>query len=405
MIKKITQFFWLSLILCLHKDALSQGNWIAKLNALPHQKHSFKNEASNLLFDRYPKLKEKIPYIQLADLPTPVEKLDRISQEYGIALFIKRDDLTGGLDTQGVPLYGGNKVRKLEFLLAQAQAQGAKNILTFGAAGSNHVLATAAHAQRLGMHTLCMLKPQANSTIVQHNLLLHLNYNSELFYNLDDLSRDLAAHSLCLEYLKKEGQCPYIIPTGGSNILGTLGFVNAALELNEQIKQGHCPKPTHIYVACGSCSTTAGLLLGFRIIGLDIHIIAVTAEPDQNNHFAKTIAQLFYETNQFLHDLDESFPLCSYTDNHLTIDFNFCGLDYGVSTPEANDALRTLLELEHIPLECTYTAKAFAALLATAPKIENGIMLFWNTYYNCPLAIQSASLDYHQLPACFHVYF
>lgn len=398
-----TPFFtWLFMIVFLHGKVLPPENWIEQFNSLSNPKNAFAHQSSNLLFEHYPQLKEQIPYIQLATLPTPIEKLTKMSEKYGIELYIKRDDLTA----HGKSLYGGNKIRKLEFLLAQAQACGAQKVLTFGAAGSNHALATAAHAQRLGMKTICMLKPQANSDIVKQNLLLHLKYNSELHYSPNDEIRNNDSYALCVEYLKNDGKIPYIIPTGGANIFGTLGFVNAAFELNQQIKQGLCPKPTHIYVACGSCGTAAGLLLGCKALGLDVHIIAIAVEPDHTNHCAKTIAQLFDETNHYLHDFDESFPLCSYSHKDLTIDFSCCGPDYGIFTELGNKATQEMLTLESIPLDGTYTAKAFAGLLATAPAEQNAIILFWNTYYS-PISTTTRSPidDYHKLPSCFHEYF
>lgn len=359
---------------------------------------------SNVLFQQYPALKS-IPYISLAALPTPMHKLEQISSTYNASIYIKRDDLSGGIDDQGNYIYGGNKVRKLEFLLAQAQYLGAQSVITFGCVGSNHAVATAVHAHRLGMDCTCMLKHQPPSLVVQHNLLTHLSNNTSLHFNTDNSSRSLATILLWLEQYKHNGTVAYIIPTGGSNILGALGFVVAAFELNEQIKQGLSPTPTHIYVPCGSCATTAGLLLGLKAVGLKTNIIAVAVEPVDHDELRNRIRILFEQTNEFLCTLDHTFPVCDYNDVNLEIETNFTGPHYGVETNESKNALKEMYEYEHIMLENTYSAKAFACLLNRIKQDPNETILFWNTYCGLALDPQIYQQDYHNLPLCFHSYF
>src|SRR5579872_3163391 len=157
-------------------DIRVPSDWIEQLNgklATFNYASTYQPSDTNLLFERYPALQATIPYVHLAALPTPVQKLNNMSQEYGLNIYIKRDDLTGGTDAFGNPIYGGNKVRKLEFLLAHAQSLGARKVLTFGCAGSNHAVATAMHARRIGLEPICMLKHQPPSRIVQQNLLMH----------------------------------------------------------------------------------------------------------------------------------------------------------------------------------------------------------------------------------------
>lgn len=385
-----------------------ENDWINELNnrlAQCNYGNSLQHSSTNSLFVHYPALKEKLPYVSLATLPTPVLKLKRISTKLGVDVYIKRDDLTGGVDSQGVSLYGGNKVRKLEFLLGQACALGAKKVMTFGCVGSNHAVATVVHAHRLGMHTICMLKHQPPSHVVQRNLLMQLKYKSELHYNANNTIRNLNAFIVWLEHYKKDGQVPYIIPTGGSTVLGSIGFVNAVFELVEQIKQGMMPKPSYIYVPCGSCATAAGLLLGCKASGLDSQIVAVAVEPDEIPGFAQTIGSLFIETNKFLRALDSSFPECSYTDKDLRVDFNFTGPEYGIFTTEGMQAQNFLLDEENISLEGTYTAKAFASLLHDAKQPKGGVVLFWNTYCGLDFSTHLKGIDYRKLPQCFHYYF
>ncbi len=302
-------------------------------------------------------------------------------------------------------MYGGNKVRKLEFLLAQAKLLGATKVLTFGCVASNHAVATAVHARRLGMYPICMLKHQPPSKVAQHNLLMHLNYNSELHYSPNDDIRKLNTFMVWLDHYKKDGLVPYIIPTGGSNVYGTIGFVNAAFELASQIKNGAMPEPTHIYIPCGSGATTAGILLGCKAAGLDVQIVAVAVEPDEDHLLDQTINQLFKDTNHYLNALDNSFPLLSYAEDDLIINRHFTGSHYGMFTQEGVDAARELQDLENIILDGTYTAKAFACLLNDARKQPQKIILFWNTYSSLSFSEQNKSIDYTNLPKCFHDYF
>ncbi len=360
---------------------------------------------SNFLFTAYPSLQNKIPYIALASLPTPVLKLDVLSQKYGTQIYLKNDAVSGGVDAQGMPVYGGNKVRKLGFLFGQAKSLGAKKVLTFGCVGSNHAVATTVHADALGMEPICMLKHQPPSSVVQHNLLMHAYYGSELHYNATNDIRALNTLIVWLDHYKKDGQAPYIIPTGGSNVYGTLGFVDAAFELADQIKRGVFPEPTHIYVPCGSCATTAGLLLGCKAAGIRSKIVAVAVEPDADGMFARTIDKLFNQANALLHELDDSFPLLSYSDADVRIEFNFSGPHYGIFTDEGTRASADMLAYEGIVLEGTYTAKAFAALLSDIKKNGGATVLFWNTYSGLDFAQQVQSQDYRQLPSCFHDYF
>jgi D-cysteine desulfhydrase len=377
-----------------------QGDLIKILNtelANMHYASTFKNEGSNTLTSFFPELK-KLPYINLATLPTPVMKLDKLSNKLNTQVYIKRDDLTHSI-------YGGNKVRKLGYLLGQALQLGAKKVLTFGCAGSNHSVATTVHARGLGLETICMLKHQPTSRVVQQNLLMHLNQGTELHFSPNNPIRNLTVLGIWLEHFKKDGSVPYIIPTGGSNVFGTIGFVDAAFELREQIRQGLLPEPTHIYIPCGSCATTAGILLGCKVAGLKSHIVAIAVEPEEDPTFAQMVDCLFKETNQYLHDLDSSFPLVSYDDKDLTINLNFTGPDYGVFIEEGTSAAQEMLNLENIKLEGTYTAKACAGLLADIKNNPTNSVLFWNTYSSADLTSVLANRDYTKLPKCFHDYF
>ena len=232
--------------------------WIGAIQAIP-------------LFDYYQELTKKIPYISFATLPTPVEQCYWLENELGYdAIFIKRDDFTGSGN-----LYGGNKVRKLEFLLAEAINKEKKKIITYGAAGTNHGLATACYTHELGLACTLMLRKQPNSPIVRQNLLLDLYFGAEILLFANNAERNAAT-----EILLQQDSDTYFIPTGGSVPVGALGYVNAAFELKEQIERGILPKPDYVYLPIGSSGTAAGLLLGFVLAGIDVKIVAVATSPE-----------------------------------------------------------------------------------------------------------------------------
>src|SRR3989304_8286292 len=181
-------------------------------------------------FSHYSTL-QNIPYCQLGDFPTPVHVLDETNKILGTRLYIKRDDLSGKKQSDGKRAYGGNKIRKLEFLLADALASNAKTIITFGCAGSNHALATSLYAHALGLKCTVLLKPQPNAQQVQKNLLYHQLHGTELLYYKNNQDRAQGTHQIIKEVTERDGIPPYIIPTGGSCPRGVLGFVKAAFEL------------------------------------------------------------------------------------------------------------------------------------------------------------------------------
>ncbi len=356
------------------------------------------------LFNKFPHLQEKISHIALCDLPTPIIKLENFGNRIGCDnVFMKRDDLTGKSMGGGLRLYGGNKPRKLEFLLADAVQKNAQTIVTYGCAGSNHALATAVYAHELGLRSILMLKDQPNSYVVRHNLLLDTYYQAQLQFFPNNATRALAAEEL----LKADAHA-YLIPTGGSNALGVLGFVNAAFELAHQVALHETPEPDFIYVATGSCATTAGLLLGLHATQMKSKIVAVCVEPEEEaDEFLLNIKKLFMHTNEMLHALDASFPIIEFPEQDLFLNKQFCGTAYGLFIPEAADAITLFKDLENINLEGTYSAKPIAAIMADATEhaLCDKKILFWNTYCGIDFSHVTAMSDYKQLPKEFHRYF
>jgi 1-aminocyclopropane-1-carboxylate deaminase/D-cysteine desulfhydrase-like pyridoxal-dependent ACC family enzyme len=271
------------------------------------------------LFKHYPKLKEKIPYISLGEFPSPVQKLQRLGMELGVdRLYIKRDDLSGRL-------YGGNKPRKLEFILGDVIRSGVKEVITFGGAGSNHALATAIYARQSGIKSISMLMPQPNARYVRHNLLMSHCCGAELYrcgarlesvWNMPLVY--LATIYQLLRCRLKSGSFPRLIPPGGSSPLGAIGFVNAAFELKEQIANGDMPEPEYIYVACGTMGTAAGLILGLRVANLKCRVVSVRV-TGQKFVNTKRMLELIDRTNSLIHSLDVSFPIFEFSAANIDI--------------------------------------------------------------------------------------
>ena len=363
---------------------------------------------TNYLFEHYPALSNTIPYIKLGNLPTPISKLENLSKQLGITIYLKHDGLTGKLLDSDQRLFGGNKVRKLEFLLAEAVAHGAKTVLTFGYSGSNHVVATACYAKALGLKCIAMLRKQPNAHVVQRNLLLMHHYDTELHLCPDTEFRTIQTIATYIENKNNQSDFPYFMPTGGSVPVGILGFVNAVFELKKQIKEGLIPEPDYLYVAAGSFGTMAGLLLGLKAARLKTQLRPVLVEPIENpKALQEEIITLFKKTNRLLHDADSSFPLFDLTKNELCLNTDFTGSEYGLFIPEGNEAIATLQETEGIKLDGTYTAKAFAGLLDDVAKgaYKNKVVLFWNTFCSDDFDGILATQDYKQLPLCFHEFF
>jgi len=356
------------------------------------------------LFEYYPPLEDKLPYVSLGEFPTPVQKLDRLGEDLGINnLYIKRDDLSG-------KVYGGNKIRKLEFLLGNALRTGVKEVLTFGGAGSNHALATAIYAQQVGLKSISMLIHQPNAHYVRHNLLMSHYCGAELhlYPNIPvimPLTTPLVAYQL-LRHRLKYGRSPQVIPTGGSSPLGVIGFVNAAFELKEQIMKGEMPEPDYIYVAAGTTGTAVGLMLGLRAANLKSRVISVRVTGENLANSTKMV-KLIRRTNYLLHSLDMSFPELEFSEVDTDFRHNFFGQQYALFTKEGMEAVNRMKESEGIKLDGTYTGKAFAALIDDVNKqdLRDKVVLFWNTLNSRDFSDAIATVDYHQLPGCFHRYF
>jgi len=356
------------------------------------------------LFQAFPELRNELPHISLGNLPTPVTKIATFGRAIGLEnVYIKSDNLTGGYADDGQPLFGGNKVRKLEFLLADALYNDTKSVITFGGVGSNHALATMTYAQQLGLKGIAILAPQSPSAIVKRNLSLNLYHNAQLHLCQNKNIRNLCIVYTMLREKQLNGVLPYIIPVGGSCPTGIVGFVNAAFELKKQIEEGQLPEPDVIYVPLGSMGTAAGLLLGIKAAGLKTKIIGVAVAFNPN--YKKTV-NLARKTNKFLHELDPSFPLFSFSKKDFEVLRGLVGKGYGIFTQEGEAAINLIYETQNVTLDGVYTGKGLSGLIANAhTHSPDDIILFWNTFCGDDFAHAVQSVDYKDLPVCFHQYF
>jgi len=329
-----------------------------------------------ILFRVYPELKGRIPWVPLGTFPTPVQRLERIEVR---DLWIKRDDLSS-------PVYGGNKVRKLEFALAEARARNRKRVVTMGAAGTHHGLATAIFSRQMGMACTLLLFPQPETQEVKRSLSLFTRYGARVL-RMRTLWRTVIAY-----YLTHRLRAPraYYLFAGGSNVAGTMGFVNAAFELKWQIDRGMCPEPARIFCAAGSNGTLAGLALGAALAGLRTQVMGVRVSSSHLGPFPactpRTVRQLMARTYRQLRRRSKRIPRIPIP-RPIMLE-GYLGKGYGYPTREGRRAQDLMQERERISLDPTYTAKTFAAILDHSEQQPGGAgaVLYWHTFNSSDLS-------------------
>ncbi len=339
------------------------------------------------LFERFPGT-AIIPRVELCSLPTPIASIaiDGAPAD----LRIKRDDMTSAV-------YGGNKVRKLEFLLGQALAEKRKAVLTFGAYGSNHALATAVHARALGLEPHVVLSPQEPGPFAAATLRAHAGLGT-VIHLVDGWDGRREAVAAKQQLAERDGVEPLVIPMGGTNAVGATGYVNAAFEVLAQNVQS---PPDIVYVAGGTLGTAIGLAIGFAAAGARTRTVAVRVTPGEvaNPSFAHRLAS---DTVEMLRRLDSTFPPLAPDDLAFELRDDWFEPGYGVVTPVTSDAVDAASALG-IKLETTYTGKALAALLGdtAAGKLDDQQVLFWDTYNSAPMP---APGDVESLPTVLQDY-
>ena len=288
---------------------------------------------------------DEMPRLRLGVYPTPFYKLENISAKYGRSIYIKRDDLCG------VAL-GGNKIRKLEYLLAEAKTQGCDTVFTTGGAQSNHAMLTAACAARLGMDCMLLLKKRG-VTERRGNLVLDELYGAQVrLLDTDSYDEIYAEMRRLGAELAEQGRRAYEIPVGGSTALGAVGYVNCVREftvqaMTEDVEIGH------IVSATGSGGTTAGLLLGAKLFlpGVKVTGLGVDDEP-----FGESVPRLAAQTAELL---DCTFPR---TEDDFEMVYNV-GAGYAVPNGADTPYIEELARTEGILLDPVYTGKAWAGML------------------------------------------
>ena len=347
------------------------------------------------ILERFPTLGEQLPRMRLASLPTPVREVAVETDSGKRKLSVKCDDQTG-------VIYGGNKVRKLEYIFPRARDKKCERLATFGAVGSNSALATALYARQAGFDCTCFLMHQTKTAQIPATLNMHIQNGTELV-------RYGGAYKNRVQTLRDHlwGRKAWVIPMGGSSWRGTVGFVAAGLELAAQIAAGEISKPDRIYVGTGTMGTAIGIALGLVIAELDTEVHAVRASDVAitNEHLMQKLTD---KTVLMMRRLDDSVPADLASRTNIRLRNSYFGGGYAHTTPEAEAAITFAQEQLKIRLESTYTGKALAALLADLqePGAESLNILFWNTYYAMPVTVPTDHpLDATALPEEFLRYF
>ena len=295
---------------------------------------------------------------RLAALPTPLDDATRLRAALGgptrcPRILVKRDDLTGlGL--------GGNKARKLEYLLGDALAEGATALITTGAVQSNHARMTAAAAAMCGLEAYLVLTSNSAEPALEGNLLLDRLFGAQVYFvpSVDPMlavGHDEAMVAEVAAGIRARGGRPYVIPVGGSSGVGALGYVTGTVELAGQLEALDA-RPSRLYFGSGSRGTQAGLTLGAHLAGVSyrLHGVAVSAGEPEKIERARRVAG---EAAALLGAGDSVRAAEFFTDQ------GFIGEGYGLPTPAALDALRLVARTEALVLDPTYTAKAMSALI------------------------------------------
>jgi D-cysteine desulfhydrase len=315
---------------------------------------------------RFPQLAARLSWVTLASLPSPLERASQLERAVGFGpIWVKRDDLCHAE-------FGGGKPRKLELLLGEALASGHDTVITFGGVGSNQALATAVHGGRLGLRVVLALAAQPPSEDVRLHLAAMLGTGAALRYTAGVQAAEAAA---CEDSKRRGHAAPWVIPIGGTCPLGNLAFVDAGLELAEQVQRGLAPPPDEIYVAGGTLGTAAGLCLGLKLGRLESRVVIVRASSPSLSSRQMLLRQAG-NTVRYARGLDPNFPELVLDADAFIIDPDELGAGYGLATERGRRARELGRTSEGYRLEDTYTAKTLAALLARRP---TGVSLFWLT--------------------------
>ena len=320
------------------------------------------------LHERFPQTQETLPRLRICRLPTPV----RPAPGLGDDVWLKDDALTA-------EPWGGNKPRKLEWILADVKARGRRTVLTFGGIGTNHGLATALYARREGIECVLALVEQPRTDEVERQLARLRVAATRVYLTRNGRLTALVAPAILLRHTQlRPPRLPYILPPGGSSPMGALGFVEAALELAAQVDAGELPEPAAVYLALGSGGSAAGLAAGFALAGMRTRVDAVLVN-DMLRLSQASVLRLARKTLRLLAKHGADVGRVEVTPDRVRVIEGFMGAGYGYATPEAERARAQAAAAEDLALEPVYTSKALAALRAEAGR-RDGPVVFWNTH-------------------------
>lgn len=294
---------------------------------------------------------DSIARVEISHTPTPIESAPRLSKELGCNILIKRDDCTGLAS-------GGNKTRKLEYLLADAKNQGADTLVTIGGLQSNHARQTAAAAAKFGFKCELILQDVAGIPKQDYsnngNILLDHLFGASIHRLSLDQDCDEYASEL-IDKIKSKGQHPYLIPIGGSDEIGSLGYVRCAKEILKQLSEQKA-KIDQIILATGSAGTQAGLLAGLIAENSNIPVLGINVSRLEKEQTALVDSLLRKVLKQL--NIDEDLAK-----NRVVTDGNYYGESYGIPTKEMVSAVKLCASLEGLLLDPVYTGKAMAGLI------------------------------------------
>lgn len=295
---------------------------------------------------------------RLGFYPTPLHKLETISAQWGVNLYVKREDFSG------ITLFGGNKIRKLEYLLGDAKAKGCDTVITYGATQSNHAMQTATAARKCGMRPILYLTAvvEPDQEDVRANLLLDRILGAEVhIIPLEGRTEAMAmeqAYAMAEEHrarLTAEGHKVYNIPEGGSSVMGVCGFIHAFAELAEQAGDMDI-KPDYLFTATGTGGTMAGLTAGKALIGSPVKVVGIQVSKKDESYPGR-IAALGMEGLKLIGSGEsygpESFGVCP----------DYYGEGYEIPYKEANDDIRYLAGKEGLFTDPVYSGKAFHGMM------------------------------------------
>lgn len=326
-----------------------------------------RSTVSNALFRAYPGLEGQIPWVPLGEWPTPVLRVTDVPTRFRGQLWVKRDDRSS-------VHYGGNKVRKLEYLLADALDQRASRLVTTGVEGSHHCLATCVHGRRMGLPTTLVVFPQPETEHARRMAALNQAWADGMRRCSSFAIQPFAEAAVRWRHRSEN---PYVIPGGGSNPVGVLGYVGGGLELAEQIRQGEAPRPDTITVAAGTLGTVAGLAIASALTNLTDRILGIRIVPSTVGN-ELVLAHLVETAVRRLIAVGVRTPDPRLILDRVELVGDYFGTGYGRPTPWGDHATEWF-GARGLMLDPSYTAKTAAGLLDLLAAEPDGVHLYWHT--------------------------